>query len=129
MAQGAAQSTEDAATLAAALRSHDDLHHAWEAYEARRKPRAAYIARNTRVLQEWLHLEDGPAREARDEMMGHDNESSPVFWGSAARKDWLFSHDASRLAQTPEAIPPLPPRPPKEASVYDRKRHSGRGNL
>ncbi|EME49494.1 hypothetical protein DOTSEDRAFT_68305 [Dothistroma septosporum NZE10] len=124
MAQGAAQSTEDAATLAAALKKYDSLHRALQAYEAQRKPRAAYIARNTRVLQDWLHLEDGPARDARDDMMRHDDENNPIFWGYNARKSWLFGHDASQIPQQREAIPSLPPEPPKAASVYASKRHS-----
>ncbi|KAK4546944.1 hypothetical protein LTR36_001676 [Oleoguttula mirabilis] len=117
MAQGAAQATEDAATLAVALRSFDNMADALGAYEKQRKPRAAYVARNTRVLQEWLHLYDGPARDERDRMMRHDNASNPMFWGSSARKNWLFGHDASKLR--PEAaIPDLPPMPPDEARVY-----------
>lgn len=62
---GAAQATEDAATLAAALREYDDIPAALAAYEAQRKPRAAYVTHNTRVLQEWLHLYDGPEEERR----------------------------------------------------------------
>ncbi|KAJ7614880.1 salicylate hydroxylase [Roridomyces roridus] len=53
MAQGAAQATEDAATLAAALRTHTSISAALEAYESQRKPRAAYVAANTRILQQW----------------------------------------------------------------------------
>lgn len=52
MAQGAAQATEDSAALAASLRTHTILISALQTYERVRKPRAAYIARNTRVLQE-----------------------------------------------------------------------------
>lgn len=65
MAQGAAQATEDAAAVAAALRAHEDIPTALSVYEAQRKPRAAYVAHNTRVLQEWLHLYDGPEQERR----------------------------------------------------------------
>ena len=116
MAQGAAQATEDAATLAAALRERESIPDALRAYEAQRKPRATYVARNTRVLQEWLHLYDGPERERRDELAKHDNDDNPFFWGCSRRKDWLFGHDAAKLRM--EEVPPLPPFPAKEASVY-----------
>ncbi|KAJ7501740.1 salicylate hydroxylase [Mycena galericulata] len=114
MAQGAAQATEDAATLAAALRELDDIPTALAAYEAQRKPRAAYVARNTRVLQEWLHLYDGPEEQRRDELMQHDNPQNPIFWGYSERRDWLFGHDATVLQ--PQTIPDLPPTPSE--SVY-----------
>ncbi|KAJ7254829.1 salicylate hydroxylase [Mycena rebaudengoi] len=117
LAQGAAQATEDAAALAAALRAHgDDISAALRAYEAQRKPRAAYIARNTRVLQEWLHLHDGQGKRARDELMQHDNPDNPIFWACSERRDWLFGHNAMKLKN--EAIPALPPMPDPEVSVY-----------
>ncbi|TKA83350.1 hypothetical protein B0A55_00603 [Friedmanniomyces simplex] len=117
MAQGAAQATEDAATLAAALKVHESIAAALHAYERQRKPRSTYIARNTRVLQEHLHLYDGSAKDERDRMMQIDNPSNPIFWGSAERKDWLFGHDASELGKG-GGIPALPPMPPDEARVY-----------
>ncbi|KAJ7761807.1 salicylate hydroxylase [Mycena metata] len=116
MAQGAAQATEDAATLAAALRAHDDISTALAVYEAKRKPRAAYVAHNTRVLQDWLHLYDGSEQERRDELMRHDNSNNPMFWGFSERKDWLFGHDATVLQDQP--IPSSPPKPDPRASVY-----------
>ena len=81
MAQGAAQATEDAACIAACLRTHSSVAEALAKYEELRKPRTTYIARNTRVLQEWLHLYDGPARNERDAMMKGDEDSNPIFWG------------------------------------------------
>lgn len=119
MAQGAAQATEDAGTLQAALRSTDDISKALKVYEKQRLPRAAYVAKNTRVLQEWLHLYDGPARDERDKTMRNDDENNPIFWGFTERKDWLFGHDAQKLYRDKElTIPKLPPWPSKEASVY-----------
>jgi salicylate hydroxylase len=120
LAQGAAQATEDAATLAAALRNYTTLPKALAAYENQRKPRATYIARNTRVLQEWLHLYDGPARTQRDEMMKVSDARNPMFWGCMERRDWLFGHDASQLLQwqSDDRIPDLPPMPADEARVY-----------
>ncbi|KAJ7681028.1 salicylate hydroxylase [Mycena polygramma] len=116
MAQGAAQATEDAATLAAALRAHEDIPTALNVYAAQRKPRAAYVAQNTRVLQEWLHLYDGSEQERRAELMKHDNSDNPIFWGFTDRRDWLFGHDATVLES--QTIPSLPPVPHREASVY-----------
>ena len=119
MAQGAAQATEDAATLQAALRAHSNLPDALKAYERQRLPRAAYVAKNTRVLQEWLHLYDGPERDRRDELMRHDNQDNPMFWACSERRDWLFGHDAQRMLTEDELqIPPLPPMPADEARVY-----------
>ncbi|KAJ7160454.1 salicylate hydroxylase [Mycena filopes] len=119
LAQGAAQATEDAAALAAALRAHEDIPTALKVYEAQRKPRAAYVAHNTRVLQDWLHLYDGPEQQRRDELMRHDNSDNPIFWGFSERKDWLFGHDATLLQKQP--IPSPPPRPNPAASVYRDK--------
>jgi salicylate hydroxylase len=51
-AQGAAQATEDAATLQASLGAYDSLQDALNAYQKQRLPRAAYVAKNTRILQE-----------------------------------------------------------------------------
>ena len=123
MAQGAAQATEDAAAIASALRSCSSIPEALKTYERQRKPRATYVARNTRVLQEWLHLYDGPAREERDSMMRNDDERNPIYWGWSRRKDYLFRHDASDLDDQSE-IPSLPPMPSDEARVYlDKRAH------
>lgn len=112
------------------LKAYSALPEALKAYEAQRKPRAAYVAKNTRVLQEWLHLYDGPARDRRDEMMKHDNARNPILWGFSERKDWLFGHDAQKL-ESQASIPALPPMPPPEASVYrgSDKIRSERGKL
>ncbi|KAL1982514.1 hypothetical protein VTN96DRAFT_1239 [Rasamsonia emersonii] len=121
MAQGAAQAIEDAACLRAALAAYGDesLVKALNVYEKQRAPRADYITKNTRVLQEWWHLYDGPAREKRDELMQRDDESNPIFWGYSVRKDWLFGLDASKLLDGEDLkIPNLPPMPPQDASVY-----------
>ncbi|KAF7304352.1 FAD-binding-3 domain-containing protein [Mycena chlorophos] len=118
MAQGAAQATEDAAALAAALRAHEwDLPGALQMYERVRKPRAAYVAHNTRILQEWLHLYDGPETARRDELMKHRNSQNPVFWADPRRREWLFAHDATKLDGGAE-IPPPPPLPSANQSVY-----------
>jgi len=119
MAQGAAQATEDAGALRAALRSSKSIPEALERYEGARKGRAAYVAKNTRVLQEWLHLYDGSERERRDGLMKEDNSDNPIFWGCTERKDWLFGYDAMALDHGKD-IPDLPPLPAREASVYGK---------
>ncbi|KAJ7218819.1 hypothetical protein C8J57DRAFT_1394561, partial [Mycena rebaudengoi] len=102
LAQGAARATDDAAALAAALRAHEhDLSAALRAYEAQRKPRAAYIARNTLRLY-------------RDELMRHDSPDNPIFWACSERRD--YGHNATKLNN--EAIPALPPMPDPVVSVY-----------
>ena len=124
LAQGAAQATEDAAALATALRISSSIPEALQNYEHARKPRSTYVARNTRVLQEWLHLYDGPGRDERDRMMQADDENNPIFWGWTRRKDWLFGTDASLLETSAhEEIPSLPPMPPDEARVYLKKQN------
>lgn len=120
MAQGAAQATEDAACLAACLVHFDALPEALHAYEKRRIPRTAYIAKNTRVLQEWWHVHDGPLKDSRDTAMSKDDDNNPMFWGSKARRDWLFGYDARDLNRSQD-IPPLPPQVPAEQSVYGTK--------
>lgn len=117
MAQGAAQATEDAACLAASLATYNTLPEALKMYEERRRPRAAYIARNTKVLQEWWHVHDGPLKDKRDEMMSRGDQTNPMFWGSRQRLDWLFGHDARDL-DGEVTIPPLPPQVDPEQSVY-----------
>lgn len=118
MAQGAAQATEDAATLASALREFgDDIPKALQAYQNQRLPRAAYVAKNTRVLQHWLHLYDGEETQRREELCNSDGLENPFFWGSIERRDWLFGHDATKL--TKDTIPDLPPLPTTEAMVYE----------
>lgn len=118
MAQGAAQATEDAAALAAALRQYGkDIPKALQAYQNQRLPRAAYVAKNTRVLQEWLHLYDGEETERRKRLSASAGADNPFFWGSMERRDWLFGHDAGRLT-TSNNIPSLPHFPAEGASVY-----------
>ena len=119
LAQGAAQATEDAGTLRAALAEYGNLAEALKAYEKQRLPCAANIVANTRVHQEWLHLYDEQYREKRDDLMQKDDKDNPVFWAHTPRKDWLFGYDAERLLGEEELnIPDLPPVPPESVSVY-----------
>ena len=116
-AQGAAQATEDAASIAACLRTYNSVAEALREYERVRKPRTTYIARNRRILQEWLHVYDGPAKDERDRAMANDDERNPIYWGWKVRKDWLFRYDASDLNEE-ESIPTLPPMPKDHQRVY-----------
>lgn len=120
MAQGAAQATEDAATLAACLREYDNLNSALKTYEKQRLPRATHVAKNTRILQEWWHLYDGPERDRRDGLMRRpDDEQNPIFWANNRRRDWLFGHDARELVAEEELQPPrLAGLPAENARIY-----------
>lgn len=119
LAQGAAQATEDAGTLRAALASYHSIPEALRTYEKQRLPRAANITANTRIHQDWLHLYDGPYRDERDQLMLKDAKENPIFWAYTPRKHWLFDYDAERLLSEDELnIPDLPPLPPSRVSVY-----------
>ncbi|GME33298.1 hypothetical protein T310_1599 [Neofusicoccum parvum] len=119
MAQGAAQAIEDAGVLRAALANFSNIPQALSEYQQHRAPRAEYIVKNTRVLQEWIHLYDGAAQERRDELMRYDDLANPIFWAHTLRKDWLFGYDPQNvLSGEDDQIPELPPLPPPEASVY-----------
>lgn len=133
MAQGAAQAVEDAACLRSAIAAYasDSIPKALTAYQRSRMPRAYYIANNTRVLQEWWHLHEGPGRELRDEMMRRGDETNPMFWADPARKDWLFGFDASKLVDNIQAlqIPKMPPMPPASFSVYARSAKDAKASI
>lgn len=121
MAQGAAQATEDAACLAACLTQFSTIEAALDQYQRQRLPRATYIARNTRILQDWWHVPDGPLKSKRDEWMTLADDGNPMFWGSPRRLDWLFGHDASKIVKgncIADTIPSLPPQVSPEDSVY-----------
>ncbi|RAK95848.1 salicylate hydroxylase [Aspergillus ibericus CBS 121593] len=85
LAQGAAQAAEDAATIRKVLAERTDIASALKRYE------------RTREHQYILHIGDGSEQRQRDEVMRHDSPSSPIFWGHALRREWLFSHDAEKV--------------------------------
>lgn len=99
LAQGAAQSFEDAATLRQCLALDVDLKTALSKYEEIRVPRASLIQAKTREHQYILHIEDGEEQAVRDEKMQRNDEENPVFWGYDDRRKWLFSHDAEVLGK------------------------------
>jgi salicylate hydroxylase len=92
MAQGAAQSIEDGAALAACLaRLPDDVPEALRLYERLRLPRATRLQELSRRNKLRFHLPDGPAQAERDrEMATHGDRS-------IAALTWLYAHDAAAL--------------------------------
>ena len=93
MAQGAAQATEDGATLAARLakRGTKDVADALTLYETHKLPRTSRVqalaANKTR-----FHLPDGPEQVARDTEM-----SKSITDFSPHSVAWLYGHDVSQL--------------------------------
>jgi len=100
MAQGAAQSIEDGATLTACLvqRGGADVASALRRYEALRLPRATRLQEMSRVNKTRFHLPDGPAQQERDALLATRGDRS------IEALDWLYSHDAS-LIETNHAHP------------------------
>ncbi|KAI1330627.1 salicylate hydroxylase [Xylariaceae sp. FL0255] len=99
LAQGAAQSFEDAATLRQCLALDMDIKAALDKYESIRKPRATLVQSKTREHQYILHIDDGAEQEERDQKLQINGEENPVFWGFDERRQWLFSHDAEELSK------------------------------
>jgi salicylate hydroxylase len=97
LAQGAAQSFEDAAAIRQCLAMDLDLPAALQRYEDVRKPRVSLVQAKTREHQYILHIEDGSEQQTRDEKMQLNGTDNPVFWGFDERRKWLFSHDAEVL--------------------------------
>jgi salicylate hydroxylase len=98
MAQGAAQSIEDGATLAACLKDipADDVAKALVRYERLRLPRATRLQEMSRANKTNFHMPDGPQQQARDARM----TSGTTDW-AAGSVAWLYDHDAGALG--PEA--------------------------
>jgi salicylate hydroxylase len=91
MAQGAAQSIEDGATLAALLTKMPDPGDALKRYEEIRKPRATRLQQASASNRVRFHLHDGSEQQARDATMAASGDRSIANIG------WLYSHDASRV--------------------------------
>lgn len=90
MAQGAAQSIEDGAALAALLKTAtDDVPATLRRYEAIRKPRATRLQEASANNRKRFHLPDGPEQQARDHAMVTSGDRSIGNIG------WLYLHDAS----------------------------------
>ncbi|KAL7625889.1 hypothetical protein AAE478_005113 [Parahypoxylon ruwenzoriense] len=99
LAQGAAQSFEDAAALRQCLALDIDLKSALDRYETTRRPRATLVQAKTREHQYILHIDDGEEQRLRDQRLQINGDENPVFWGYDERRKWLFSHDAEVLAK------------------------------
>jgi salicylate hydroxylase len=92
MAQGAAQSIEDGAALAALLEATpDDVPGALRRYEAIRKPRATRLQEASSNNRTRFHLPDGPEQQARDRAMATSGDRSIANIG------WLYLHDAAAV--------------------------------
>lgn len=87
-AQGGAQGIEDAAALAACLRSVDPggIPQALARYEMVRKPRVARVHDFVRSNARNHHYSDGERQHQRDSAMGEN-------WGLRSQ-EWLFGYDA-----------------------------------
>lgn len=96
MAQGAAQSIEDGATLTACLLEQGaaDVPAALRRYEALRLPRATRLQEMSRANKMRFHLPDGPGQQARDAAMATGGDRSIPAIG------WLYAHDASAIEAT-----------------------------
>ena len=92
MAQGAAQSIEDGAALAALLKAMpDDIAGALARYEAVRKPRATKLQQASAANRTRFHLPDGDAQRARDDALAVSGDRSIANIG------WLYAHDAAEV--------------------------------
>ena len=92
MAQGAAQSIEDGAALAALLRAlPGDVSGALARYEAVRKPRATKLQQASAANRIRFHLPDGDAQRARDKALATSGDRMIANIG------WLYEYDAARV--------------------------------
>ncbi len=90
MAQGAAQSIEDGAALAALLAKMPDApEDALRRYEEIRKPRATRLQEASAANRKRFHLHDGPEQQQRDVAMAASGDRSIANIG------WLYQHDAA----------------------------------
>jgi salicylate hydroxylase len=93
MAQGAAQSIEDGAALAASLTTRPgDVTGALVRYEEVRKPRATRLQEASAANRKRFHLPDGPEQQKRDEALATSGDRSIANIG------WLYRHDAAEVA-------------------------------
>ncbi len=92
MAQGAAQSIEDGAALAASLTTRPgDVTGALVRYEEVRKPRATRLQEASAANRKRFHLPDGPEQQKRDEALATSGDRSIANIG------WLYRHDAAQV--------------------------------
>ena len=100
MAQGAAQSIEDGATLAALLAAMpEDVPSVLERYEALRKPRATRLQEASAANRTRFHLHDGSEQKERDAAMATSGDRSIANIG------WLYMHDAAVIPDLGLRVP------------------------
>jgi salicylate hydroxylase len=93
MDQGAAQSIEAGAALAASLTTRPgDVTGALVRYEEVRKPRASRLQEVSAANRRRFHLRDGPEQQKRDEALATSGDRSIANIG------WLYRHDAAQVA-------------------------------
>jgi salicylate hydroxylase len=93
MAQGAAQSIEDGAALAALLKAMPgDLPRALQRYEEMRKPRATRLQEASATNRVRFHLPDGADQQSRDEALATSGDRAIANIG------WLYAHDAAVIS-------------------------------
>jgi len=94
LAQGAAQSLEDACVLATAIaRAPDDVAGALQAYEAARIPRTRRIQLGARARGRDNHLPSAWARLKRDTGLALRRWLAPN--AALHRAEWIFDYDAA----------------------------------
>jgi salicylate hydroxylase len=94
MAQGAAQSIEDGAALAACLLAdRDNIAAALRRYEKERLPRATRVQALAAGNKTRLHLPDGPEQLARDAELANGTAQFALQDNA-----WLYGHDATKLS-------------------------------
>ncbi|WP_162914916.1 FAD-dependent monooxygenase [Desertibaculum subflavum] len=91
MAQGAGQSIEDGAALAACLVQEGPGPAALRRYETLRRPRATRLQDLSRANKTRFHLPDGPEQQARDAAMANTGDRQ------IAAMAWLYAHDPSAI--------------------------------
>jgi len=100
MAQGAAQSIEDGATLASLLSAMpNDVPTVLQRYEALRKPRATRLQEASAANRTRFHLHDGPDQQQRDAALAASGDRSIANIG------WLYMHDASVIPDQGQSAP------------------------
>lgn len=100
LAQGAAQSIEDGATIASVLetcKTAEDIPLALKDYEKRRKRRCEVIQQGARANSHIWHMPDGDEQEERDAFMRAPPEEKrrhPNQWSDPKFQKWMFGWDA-----------------------------------
>jgi salicylate hydroxylase len=91
MAQGAAQSIEDAAVLTRCLTEITDIELALATYERQRRERTALVQTKARENGQMFHLPDGADQLARDAALANPKQAT------THRNAWLFDYDVDTL--------------------------------